>query len=329
MIITVLSPKPSRNWYRLLDQMAWRTTSISNGTPIQGRMPTLQTEKAGGGVHPDDLAHTMECWKMAVQTGEPYEVEYRLKRFDGVFRWFLVRGVPLKNAQGEIIKWFGTCTDIDSQKQAEIEIAALNVRLHRSVQETHHRVKNNLQIISALAELQMEEGKETVPVAAIERIGQHTRSLAAIHDILTHETKADAHADSISVKAALDKLIPLLQATTGGRRIHYQVDDARLPVREGASLALLVSNAVKHGRDEIEVTLTVQGEMARLEVCDDGPGFPPNFDWRKAANTGLGLIDSTGRHDLHGTISFKNRFEGGARVVVDFPFLNNQPDLSV
>lgn len=205
------------------------------------------------------------------------------------------------------------------------EIETLNTRLKRSVQATHHRVKNQLQIISALVEIQTEAGDTDVPVAVVTRIGQHTRALAAIHDLLTEDTKVDAETEEISAKAIMDKLIPLLAATTGGRSIQFQVDDFPLSTRKGASLALLVSeiisNAVKHARDDIEVTLAVQTDRARLEVCDDGPGFPPGFDWREAANTGLGLIDSTGRHDLHGTISYENRPCGGAMVRVDFPLL--------
>ena len=81
----------------------------------------------------------------------------------------------------------------------------------------------------------------------------------------------------------------------------------------------LVSNAVKHGRADIELTLAVEGDRARLEVCDDGPGFPPGFNWSTSANTGLGLIDSTGRYDLRGAIFYENRDQGGARVVVTFP----------
>jgi two-component sensor histidine kinase len=208
------------------------------------------------------------------------------------------------------------------------EIETLNARLKRSVQATHHRVKNNLQIISALVEIQTAEGEASVPVAVMTRISQHTRALAAIHDLLTEETKNDAETEVISSKATMDKLMPLLQATTGGRSIHFQIDEFPISIRNGASLALLISeiisNAVKHAHNDITVTLAVQDDRARLEVCDDGPGFPADFDWREAANTGLALIDSTGRHDLKGTISYENRPCGGASVVVNFPILLSQ-----
>ncbi len=89
----------------------------------------------------------------------------------------------------------------------------------------------------------------------------------------------------------------------------------------------LVSNALKHGKGDIEVTLSLlpatqeagERRIARLEVCDDGPGFPPDFDPNRATSTGLGLIESLGCWDLRGQIEYKNREEGGARVCVIFP----------
>jgi PAS domain S-box-containing protein len=238
-------------------------------------------------------------------------------------RAFEIKVLPIRNEEGDVTAGMTITQDITDRVKHQQEIEALNARLRRSVQETHHRVKNNLQVISALVELQVEAGEAMVPAGALRRIGQHTQSLAALHDLLTQEAKTNVEAESISTKAALAKLIPLLQSTAGERRIRYRTDDFRLPVREGASLALLVSelvsNAVKHGHAEIELTLTVNGGTACLEVCDDGPGFPPDFEWSEAANTGLWLIDSTGRHDLRGNISYDNSLAGGARVVVTFP----------
>ena len=81
----------------------------------------------------------------------------------------------------------------------------------------------------------------------------------------------------------------------------------------------MVSNAVKHGSGDIELNMAAENQTARVEVNDDGPGFPPDFDWRASSNTGLTLIDSAGRYDLRGTIIYENRPTGGARVLVTFP----------
>jgi len=71
-------------------------------------------------VHPDDYALIKQHWLGALRGLHPYDVEYRVKRYDGVYRWFKVRGSPYKNDQGKIILWFGTCTDIDEAKQQQL-----------------------------------------------------------------------------------------------------------------------------------------------------------------------------------------------------------------
>jgi PAS domain S-box-containing protein len=77
-----------------------------------------QGEGWQGPFHPDDMPETLRRWRHSLRTGEPYETEYRCRRHDGVYRWFLGRAQPVRDASGRIVKWFGTCTDIDDQKRA-------------------------------------------------------------------------------------------------------------------------------------------------------------------------------------------------------------------
>ncbi|WP_332997972.1 sensor histidine kinase [Microcoleus sp. A006_D1] len=70
-------------------------------------------------LHPDDVENCLERWNYSVQTGETYEVEYRFKRAsDGAYRWHLGRAMPVRDAEGKILKWFGTCTDIDDRQRS-------------------------------------------------------------------------------------------------------------------------------------------------------------------------------------------------------------------
>ena len=79
-------------------------------------------------LHPDDVENCLERWNTSVQTGETYEVEYRFKRAsDGAYRWHLGRALPVRDAEGKIIKWFGTCTDIDD-RQRETQTADFRAR---------------------------------------------------------------------------------------------------------------------------------------------------------------------------------------------------------
>jgi PAS domain S-box-containing protein len=70
-------------------------------------------------VHPEDLPAVVSAWARAVQTGAPYEFEHRIRRADGVYRWFQSRGHPLRDPEGRIVRWYNLLTDIDGHKQAE------------------------------------------------------------------------------------------------------------------------------------------------------------------------------------------------------------------
>src|ERR1700734_1573724 len=95
-------------------------------------------------VHPDDLGLCVGKWESARRAGMPYEVEYRLRGKDGSYRWFLCRANPIRNSGGEIVKWFGTCADIEDQKRNQqileqqilertVQLADTNTRLQQEI----------------------------------------------------------------------------------------------------------------------------------------------------------------------------------------------------
>ena len=69
-------------------------------------------------LHPDDTTRTLARWQAACESGQPYEIEYRFRRHDGVYHWFIGRAMPVCDEQGTVIEWVGTCTDIDEQKRS-------------------------------------------------------------------------------------------------------------------------------------------------------------------------------------------------------------------
>lgn len=86
-------------------------------------------------LHPDDLQLCLERWTKAFQTGKSYEIEYRFKKAeDGTYRWHLSRALPMRNSDGEIVLWVGTCTDIDDQKRAAEALRQSEEQLRRVVQ---------------------------------------------------------------------------------------------------------------------------------------------------------------------------------------------------
>jgi diguanylate cyclase (GGDEF)-like protein/PAS domain S-box-containing protein len=125
-------------------------------------------------VHPDDLDEVFSKWRNALRTGEPYDVEYRLRGKDGNYRWFLCRANPIRNAKQEVVKWFGSCTDIESQKQNQqileqqilertIQLADMNTRLQEEmVEKDCARKERDLQHERMMGELKERSERATM-----------------------------------------------------------------------------------------------------------------------------------------------------------------------
>lgn len=275
-------------------------------------------------LHHEDADRCRDAWSSAVDSQENFETEYRLLCVeDGSYRWVIERALPVFDPQGEVIKWYGTCTDIDDLKKAQAEIDSLNARLRRAMTETHHRVKNNLQIISAMVDMQLMNDEAEISAEEFRRLGSHVRTLAAVHDILTKESKESVSSQMVSLREVLDKLLPIHQETAPNCTITARIDDVSLSGRQGTSLALvvneLISNAIKHGKGLVEIVVSQGGEQLAVTVCDDGPGFPADFDPARAANTGIELIESLVKWDLAGQVEYGNQPQGGGQVTLALP----------
>jgi PAS domain S-box-containing protein len=270
-----------------------------------------------------------EEWTMArALRGEtcPGDV-IEVQPFDGSERRvILTSAAPIRDTESRIVGGVVAMTDITEQVRVEeslrnhqTHIETLNARLLRSLRETHHRVKNNLQVIAALVEVQ----DEYALTPALQRIKHHAHALASIHDMLTQQVKEDAELTQVPVADVMARLVPSLEHVSGGRKITTDVENFLIDIQKAASLALLVnecvSNAIKHSSGSIDISLRIVEGRAYLTICDDGTGFPPDFDPRIAANTGLELIDSAARWDLRGDVRFENAPAGGGCVVCTFP----------
>jgi PAS domain S-box-containing protein len=95
----------------------------------------LDGENWGKIVHPEDIPGAVAAWTEAIGTGHAYEIEFRLRRADGAYRWFLARAVPARDGHGEIVRWIGTNTDVHDQKRIGDELAELNATLAQRVEE--------------------------------------------------------------------------------------------------------------------------------------------------------------------------------------------------
>ena len=102
-------------------------------------LPVEQTAGSGfeAAIHPEDLQRHRDEWRAALATGEPFEVEARLRRADGQYRWNFVRGVPLRDEHGKILKWYGISTDVEDRRQAREALRRSEAYLAETQRLTH------------------------------------------------------------------------------------------------------------------------------------------------------------------------------------------------
>jgi PAS domain S-box-containing protein len=110
--------------------------------------------------HPEDQGRAWDAWRDATTLAGIYSIECRLRRADGVYRWWLIRGVPVKDSEGGILKWFGTCTDIHDMKVAELKIAQSNrvYAVLSGINTLIVRVKNKEELFAEACRIAIDDG---------------------------------------------------------------------------------------------------------------------------------------------------------------------------
>ncbi len=258
-------------------------------------------------------------FKTARDTGRSDDERWHVRK-DGSRFWALGILTALYDEQGRLRGYAKILRDFTARKRYEDRIEALNARLQWAMTETHHRVKNNLQLISAIIDMQSHEYGDTVPIAEYKHLGTQVRALAALHDILAADTKAGSDATMISLPALLEELLSLLQSIASKSRIQFKLADVQVSANKGSSIALivneLVTNAIKHGSDNVLVTLSDLEGNITLSVRDDGLGFAEGFEAKSFSSAGLELVENLVRLDLRGKVSYTNLPEGGGCVTV-------------
>jgi PAS domain S-box-containing protein len=209
-------------------------------------------------IHPDDRENTRSLLKESGEKGQPFETEHRLRRKDGQYRWHLARGAPIRNAQGQIVKWIGTSTDIHDRKQAEAEREELLARERAARAEAEHAAESirRLQSLtdSALVRLTLDDLLREMLVRIRELLA--TDSAAIL--LLTEDGQ------SLSVRAT----IGLGEGATGqsvpvGQGVAGSIAASRAPlVVEDISAAEVISPVLRQNASSlIGAPLIVEGRL--------------------------------------------------------------------
>ncbi len=135
-------------------------------------------------LHPDDLQNCKNLWERAVATGEAYKIEYRFKRAsDGEYRWHLGQALPVLDAESNVVKWFGTGTDIHEQKKIEEDLRQIREDLEDLVNErTADLELTNIHLTGQIDARQLSEDELTASKALLTKFVEHTPAAVAMFD---------------------------------------------------------------------------------------------------------------------------------------------------
>lgn len=195
-----------------------------------------------GMFHPEDQPRAWVRWQQSLDTGEPYEIEYRLRHRSGEYRWTLGRALAVRSDDGRILRWIGTCTDIhDAKEQAE-----RNEVLSR---ELSHRIKNIFAVVSGLVAMSARAEPDAKDFAAL--LQDRIAALGRAHEFVRPHSENSAPAvPTDSLHGVLREILTPYPALDEGR-IEIAGDDTLVDDRGATPLALLVhelaTNAVKYG----------------------------------------------------------------------------------
>jgi PAS domain S-box-containing protein len=250
-------------------------------------------------VHPEDVPLAREAWRRAVETGEPYTVEFRLRHADGTYRWMLTRGLPVTDGFGAIARWIGTCTDIDERVRTGDLLEFMS-------RELSHRIKNLFSVVQSLISmaLRKHEGMNEVSQALQLRMV----ALGHAHDLVRPRLTDGTMLRSQTTLSELIRILTLPYVQDDPSRLEIVGDDAVVNEHAATPLALffheMAINSTRFGAlgvpgGRLRIAITVGDDVTIAWKETNGPiiAAPPEPAF------GISLIKLSIERQLRGTLS--------------------------
>ena len=353
-----LSPYEACEWLELLPAIAWRTDEralIVDRNRLWFEYTGRPRETASGTdwldvIHPEDQDRAGMAVHGAVATGGMLDCEFRVRRWDGAYRWFLARAAPVRDAAGRVTGWMGIATDIEDRRRAEEALREADRRKDEFLGVLSHELRNPLSpVASAIYILERVDPTGSQARRAREIISRQTRHLTRLVDDLLDVTriirgKIELRHERLDLGEVLRRTAEDHRALMDERGIRFTVElpASPLPIEGDATrisqiAGNLLLNAAKFTHSGGSVTLrVVEGPAAyELHVKDDGTGIaadllPRVFEpftqgpqglARTPGGLGLGLALVKGLAELHGGRAAAHSAGPGrgAELVVTFP----------
>ncbi|MBF0482193.1 MAG: PAS domain S-box protein, partial [Desulfovibrionaceae bacterium] len=298
-----------------------RLAEISGYDSVQDFMENMQDIGLKHYVNRNDRMEILEM----LERKSAISVEVKLFRKDHSIIWGDLSMRAVRDSRGNLLHYEGFISDITERKKNEERLSESLKEKDVLLKEIHHRVKNNLQIISSLLHLQVEHKNNPEVEISLKESQNRVASMAAIHEELYKSENFSQIDLRHYVKFFVPRLINSYNTHKNGIGLDLDLSYAPVTIDKAIPFALilneLVTNAIRHGfrgKDDgrISVSIVCKNDMITVRVGDNGHGLPDGFDLKRTASLGINLV-STLTNQLHGTMLAENR--NGAVFTLVFP----------
>ncbi len=238
--------------------------------------------------HPEHLDRVVERFRSCIETGKKWEDTFPLRGQDGTYRWFLSRAIPIINAEGQILRWFGTNTDITDLQSAQATLEKRNQELDSFVHIVSHDLKAPLRAIANLSQWIEEDLEGSLSADTQEQmtlLRSRVYRMAAMIDGLLNYARVGRTDSTIELVAVEELLFEVIDSVAPPPTFTLTIPP-NLPILYTKRLLIsqvfanLIGNALKH-HDRIDgsvhVSVEDQGDFYEFAVADDGPGIALDY----------------------------------------------------
>lgn len=278
-------------------------------------------------IHPDDRAMVNEAYQQSVQNRTAYMIVHRLLMPDGRVKHVMERGETFYDAQGQPRRSVGTVQDITEQRVAELRIAQALQEKEMLLREVHHRVKNNLQLVSSLLYFQSKKVRSEEDIAVIHELQGRIKSMILVHEKLYRSGDLARIAFGEYALALAENVSRSYERMRSRIDVSVETQPVMLPVELALPAGLIVNelltNAFKYAFPDGgggEIRMRVLNGHGRVEIAveDTGVGLPAGFDLQTAATFGMQLMRGLAAQ-VGGTITFESGRGTAVRLTVPLP----------
>jgi PAS domain S-box-containing protein len=275
-------------------------------------------------IHPDFVQYFEERWADLNQGIIPKTYEYKIIDPEGNERWIFQSNTLIHDDQNRTIGIEGLCRDITEQKKSDEQIKANLQEKETLLQEIHHRVKNNMTVISSLLGLQIKSITDKKAKEALQDSQSRVQTMSMIHETLYRSDNLSS-IDMQTYFTDLGRIIFQGYNVSGKAILKVKAEHIFIGTKQASTLGLivneLITNSFKYAfpenqKGEIIINLQKIEDQIELEYADNGIGIPEDFDWRNTKSMGLNLVKLLCENQLDGSIEMESN--NGTKFTIKF-----------